>query len=71
MWTLEDKCLLHIVLEKADNMKWWTCILKGDPEIDTQKIVPEVVTLKSHHTIFFYSFRIANCQISIQNYVKP
>lgn len=23
-------------------MRWWSCVLKGDPEIDTKTIVPEV-----------------------------
>ena len=22
-------------------MEWWSCIMKGDPEIDTSQIVPE------------------------------
>ena len=41
MWTLEDQKILHIVLEKYDGMKWWNCVIQGDPEIDTQKIIPE------------------------------
>lgn len=41
MWTLEDQTMLHLVLEKVDCMKWWSCVIQGDPEIDTQKIVPE------------------------------
>ena len=22
-------------------MEWWKCVLEGDPEINTQKVVPE------------------------------
>lgn len=45
MWTLEDGKTLHLSLEKVDNMRWWSCVIKGDPEIDTKKIVPEVLLL--------------------------
>ncbi|RQX75668.1 nuclear movement family protein [Toxoplasma gondii CAST] len=41
MWTLEDKKVIHLNLEKVDNMRWWSCVVQGDPEIDTKKIVPE------------------------------
>ncbi|PFH38477.1 nuclear movement family protein [Besnoitia besnoiti] len=41
MWTLEDKKVIHLNLEKADNMRWWACVVQGDPEINTRKIVPE------------------------------
>jgi len=41
MWTLEDSRLVQMNLEKYNQMQWWTCVLQGDPEIDTKKIVPE------------------------------
>ncbi|KAL8452917.1 hypothetical protein Emag_002134 [Eimeria magna] len=41
MWTLEDQNTIHLSLEKVDRMRWWSCVLKGDPEIDTKTIVPE------------------------------
>lgn len=41
MWTLVDNKVVHITLEKFDNMKWWSCVIQGDPSIDTKKIVPE------------------------------
>ncbi|CDJ68242.1 nuclear movement domain-containing protein, putative [Eimeria necatrix] len=41
MWTLEDQNTVHLSLEKVDRMRWWSCVLKGDPEIDTKTIVPE------------------------------
>ena len=40
-WTLIDNNTVHIYLEKQDNMKWWSCVVIGEPEIDTKKIVPE------------------------------
>lgn len=41
MWTLIDNKTVQITLEKFDNMKWWNCLMEGDPGIDTKKIVPE------------------------------
>merc|ERR1712063_27178 len=32
-----DDCMWTLV----DNKKWWSCIIEGDPNIDTKKIVPE------------------------------
>jgi len=41
MWTLLDNKIVQITLEKLDGMKWWSCVVQGDAEIDTKKIVPE------------------------------
>jgi len=41
MWTLIDNKVVQITLEKLDGMKWWSCVMKGDPTIDTKKIVPD------------------------------
>lgn len=41
MWTLLDNKCVQITIEKFDNMKWWQCVMVGDAEIDTKKIVPE------------------------------
>ncbi|KAK6589584.1 nuclear distribution protein C [Cryptosporidium xiaoi] len=41
IWSIIDGNTIQIVLEKQENMSWWSCVLKGDPEIDTSKIVPE------------------------------
>lgn len=41
MWTLVDNKIVQITIEKFDNMKWWNCVMVGDVEIDTKKIVPE------------------------------
>lgn len=41
MWTIEDGCVAVVTLSKLNAMEWWKTILKGDPEIDLQKVVPE------------------------------
>lgn len=41
LWTLVDNKLIHITLEKYDQMKWWASVIQGHAEIDTKKIVPE------------------------------
>ncbi|KAK7350997.1 hypothetical protein VNO77_10109 [Canavalia gladiata] len=40
-WSIEDQSALSILLTKHDQMEWWKCLVKGDPEIDTQKVEPE------------------------------
>ena len=40
-WTLIDNRVVHVYLEKLDGMKWWSCVVAGEKEVDTQKIVPE------------------------------
>lgn len=37
----EDQSSLSILLTKHDQMEWWKCLVKGGPEIDTQKVEPE------------------------------
>ena len=29
------------MLTKHDQMEWWKSVIKGDPEVDTQKVEPE------------------------------
>ncbi|OII75001.1 uncharacterized protein cubi_03111 [Cryptosporidium ubiquitum] len=41
LWSIVDGKTIQIVLEKQENINWWSCVIKGDPEIDTTKIVPE------------------------------
>lgn len=44
MWSLEsegDKRILQLTLQKFEGQCWWHCVIKGEPEIDTQKIEPE------------------------------
>ena len=40
-WTLEDNRLLIIQLQKSNQMEWWSCVMTGDPTINTQKVQPE------------------------------
>lgn len=40
-WTLVDGKTLQITLEKRNAIQWWPCVIKGHPEIDVKKIVPE------------------------------
>eukprot|EP01032_Pedospumella_encystans_P008701 gene8701-10295_t len=39
-WTLEDGEVV-LNLQKDNKMEWWKCVVKGDPEINTQKVQPE------------------------------
>ncbi|KNA17081.1 hypothetical protein SOVF_081880 [Spinacia oleracea] len=40
-WSLEDQKSISILLTKHDQMEWWRSLVKGEPEIDTQKVEPE------------------------------
>lgn len=40
-WSIEDQNSISILLTKQDQMEWWKCLVKGEPEIDTQKVEPE------------------------------
>ncbi|KAJ7965356.1 Protein BOBBER 1 [Quillaja saponaria] len=40
-WSIEDQNSISILLTKHDQMEWWKSLVKGDPEIDTQKVEPE------------------------------
>ncbi|XP_074281671.1 protein BOBBER 1-like [Silene latifolia] len=40
-WSLEDQKAVSILLTKHDQMDWWRAVVKGDPEVDTQKVEPE------------------------------
>jgi flagellar biosynthesis GTPase FlhF len=44
LWTLETdgpKRMLQLTLIKVDQMNWWSCVIEGDPKINTQKVEPE------------------------------
>lgn len=41
VWNLVDSNTIEVSLTKIDSMKWWKCVVKGEPEIDTTKIEPE------------------------------
>eukprot|EP01099_Mayorella_cantabrigiensis_P000034 TRINITY_DN101_c0_g1_i2.p1 TRINITY_DN101_c0_g1~~TRINITY_DN101_c0_g1_i2.p1 ORF type:complete len:168 (-),score=48.68 TRINITY_DN101_c0_g1_i2:38-541(-) len=36
-----DEGALEIFFDKINNQEWWSCVVKGHPEIDTTKIEPE------------------------------
>ncbi|XP_077227806.1 HSP20-like chaperones superfamily protein [Tasmannia lanceolata] len=40
-WSIEDEKFISVLLTKQNQMEWWKCLVKGDPEIDTQKVEPE------------------------------
>jgi hypothetical protein len=40
-WSIEDGKSLSILLTKQNQMEWWKSVVKGDPEVDTQKVEPE------------------------------
>ncbi|CAI9762479.1 unnamed protein product [Fraxinus pennsylvanica] len=49
-WTLEDQKSVSILLTKQTQMDWWKYLVKGEPEIDTQKIEPETIRLSNLDT---------------------
>ncbi|XAR71634.1 hypothetical protein NMG60_11018001 [Bertholletia excelsa] len=40
-WSLEDQKSISVLLTKQNQMEWWKYVVKGEPEIDTQKVEPE------------------------------
>lgn len=44
-WTLEDQKSVSILLTKQNQMEWWKYLVKGEPEIDIQKVEPETSQL--------------------------
>jgi len=44
LWTIETvdgARVCSITLDKSDKMKWWDCIVIGEPKLNTKKIEPE------------------------------
>ncbi|MCL7023623.1 hypothetical protein MKW94_002539 [Papaver nudicaule] len=44
-WSIEDSKFISILLTKQNQMEWWKYVVKGEPEIDTQKVEPETSKL--------------------------
>jgi len=40
-WTLEDRKMIHIFLEKVNKMEWWDKIIVSDQSMNTKKVQPE------------------------------
>ncbi|KAH0748798.1 hypothetical protein KY290_028030 [Solanum tuberosum] len=44
-WTLEDQKSISVLLTKIDKVNWWKWVVKGEPELDTEKVEPEITRL--------------------------
>ncbi|VVB15332.1 unnamed protein product [Arabis nemorensis] len=44
-WNIEDQKVISVLMTKQDQMEWWKYCVKGEPEIDTQKVEPETSKL--------------------------
>ncbi|KAH0658464.1 hypothetical protein KY289_027212 [Solanum tuberosum] len=44
-WTLEDQKSISVLLTKIDKMNWWKWVVKGEPELDTEKVELEITRL--------------------------
>ncbi|KAF9616381.1 hypothetical protein IFM89_029635 [Coptis chinensis] len=44
-WSIEDSKSISVLLTKQNQMEWWKYLVKGEPEVDTQKVEPETSKL--------------------------
>ncbi|RDX81451.1 Protein BOBBER 2, partial [Mucuna pruriens] len=40
-WSIEDQNTISVLLTKHNQMEWWKYVVKGEPELDAQKVEPE------------------------------
>ncbi|KAK9474658.1 CS-domain-containing protein [Dipodascopsis tothii] len=40
-WSIEDQREVTLTLTKSNQVEWWSCVVKGAPEIDVKRIQPE------------------------------
>lgn len=40
-WNVVDGRVLEVTLAKASGMEWWRAVVRGEPEIDVQRVEPE------------------------------
>ena len=40
-WSIMDGKVVEVYLQKVNTMSWWSMVVEGEPELNTQKVQPE------------------------------
>ena len=40
-WTVMDGNVVEVYLQKVNTMSWWSCVVEGEPLLNTKKVQPE------------------------------